>query len=219
MLLRAHQDAADINFFFEARKSSIDILYTTIFGGFPQDYDRILNFNEYWESILRDFPSGVDELVGKIIESHDDASLVPFLIADTFYSWPATIAKKYNILIVSFWTEPALVFSIDYHLDLLRANGHFPSKGVESISSKDLMSYLQAVDITTVIHQIVLKAFDQVTREEVAKKIKRLMSGETSNLLRHEMKKMRSTVQNALADDGSTQRNFDQFLKDLRDEL
>ncbi|KAI3473280.1 hypothetical protein Pfo_030572 [Paulownia fortunei] len=174
MLSKAHHDGSveEIDFFSKARKSGLDIRYTTIYDGFPPDYDRILNFKEYWETILRDFPSRVDELVGKIIQ-FDDASLVPFLIADTFYSWPATIAKKYNILNVSFWTEPALVFSIDYHLDLLRENGHFPSKGnqgdlidfipgVQSIKSKDLMSYLQDVDITTITHQIVIKAFEQV---------------------------------------------------------
>ncbi|KAL0375054.1 UNVERIFIED_CONTAM: UDP-glycosyltransferase 86A1 [Sesamum radiatum] len=71
-------------------------------------------------------------------------------------------------------SEPALVFSIDYHLDLLRENGFFPSSkgnqedlidfvpGVKSIKPKDLMSYLQDVDITTITHQIVFKAFDQV---------------------------------------------------------
>ncbi|KAI3472058.1 hypothetical protein Pfo_028746 [Paulownia fortunei] len=55
-----------------------------------------------------------------------------------------------------------------------------------------------------------------VDRKEVADKIKQLMSGEMSNGLRHEIKKIRTIVHKALAEDGSTQRNFDQFLKDLR---
>ncbi|KAL0409945.1 UNVERIFIED_CONTAM: UDP-glycosyltransferase 86A1 [Sesamum latifolium] len=175
MLSKAHHNITrvdDVDFFSGARESGLDICYMTISDGFPPDYDRILNFNEYWEAVLRDFPSRVHELVGRIIQSNDE-SLVPFLVADTFYSWPATIAEEYNILNVSFWTEPALVFSIDYHLDLLRENGFFPSKGnqgdlidfvpgVQSIKPKDLMSYLQDVDITTITHQIVFKAFDQV---------------------------------------------------------
>ncbi|KAL0309691.1 UNVERIFIED_CONTAM: UDP-glycosyltransferase 86A1 [Sesamum radiatum] len=175
MLSKAHHNIThvdDVDFFSAARESGLDIRYMMISDGFPPDYDRILNFNEYWEAILRDFPSCVHEFVGRIIQSTDE-SLVPFLVADTFYSWPASIAEEYNILNVSFWTEPALVFSIDYHLDLLRENGFFPSKGnqedlidfvpgVQSIKPKDLMSYLQDVDITTVTHQIVFKAFDQV---------------------------------------------------------
>ncbi|KAI3472057.1 hypothetical protein Pfo_028745 [Paulownia fortunei] len=55
-----------------------------------------------------------------------------------------------------------------------------------------------------------------VDRKEVAEKIKQLMSGETSNGLRHEIKKIRAIVHKALAEDGSTQRNFGQFLKELR---
>ncbi|KAK4419229.1 UDP-glycosyltransferase 86A1 [Sesamum alatum] len=177
MLSKAHHNCSthveDVDFFTEARESDLDIRYTTISDGFPPDYDRILNFNEYWEAILRDFPSRVHELVGRILIQSNDESLVPFLVADTFYSWPATIAEEYNILNVSFWTEPALVFSIDYHLDLLRENGFFPSNGnqedlidfvpgVQPIKPKDLMSYLQDVHITTITHQIVFKAFDQV---------------------------------------------------------
>ncbi|KAL3825890.1 hypothetical protein ACJIZ3_021919 [Penstemon smallii] len=178
MLSKAHQDGVDdeeeaTNFFSKARKSGLDITYKTISDGFSLEYDRILNFNEYWESMLHDFPSRVDELIGDIIKS-SDSSLVPFLVADTFYSWPSTIANKYNILNISFWTQPALVFSIAYHLDLLKQYGNFPSKGndqeeqidyipgVGPISSKDLMSYLQDKDTTTIVHQIVYKAFDQV---------------------------------------------------------
>ncbi|KAK6147037.1 hypothetical protein DH2020_017949 [Rehmannia glutinosa] len=172
MLSKAHHSVEEVDLFSGARKSGLDIRYTTIYDGFPPDYDRILKFNEYWETILRDFPSRVDELVGNVILQSDE-SLVHFLVADTFYSWPANVAKKYNILNVSFWTEPALVFWIDYHLDLLREKGYFPSRGnqgniidfipgVQSIKSKDLMSYLQDVDISKTIHQIVIKAFEQV---------------------------------------------------------
>ncbi|KAK4396384.1 UDP-glycosyltransferase 86A2 [Sesamum angolense] len=70
---------------------------------------------EYWESMLLDFPALVDEFVGKIIQSNP--CLVHFLVADTLYSWPATIAEKYNLVNVSFRTETALVFSLIYHSD------------------------------------------------------------------------------------------------------
>ncbi|CAA3001804.1 UDP-glycosyltransferase 86A1-like [Olea europaea subsp. europaea] len=55
-----------------------------------------------------------------------------------------------------------------------------------------------------------------VTREEVANKIKNLTSGETSNGLRYEIKKMRKILQDALKIDGSSERDFDKFLKDLK---
>ncbi|KAL0338465.1 UNVERIFIED_CONTAM: UDP-glycosyltransferase 86A1 [Sesamum angustifolium] len=95
--------------------------------------------------------------------------LMAFPRTTTGFSTSTSIGK----LFYAIFHQPALVFSIDYHLDLLRENGFFPSKGnqedlidfvpgVQSIKPKDLMSYLQEVDITTLIHQIVFKAFDQV---------------------------------------------------------
>ncbi|KAK4421938.1 UDP-glycosyltransferase 86A1 [Sesamum alatum] len=167
----AHDGVGDVDFFVEARKSGLDIRYTTISDCFSLEFDRKLNMSEYWEGMIRDFPALVDELVGSITRS--DASAGAFiLVADTLYSWPAAIAKKHNLVNVSLWTEPATVFSIDYHLDLLRENGHLPYSngdnrinyipGVKSISSKDLMSYIQDPDAVPVLMKIVVKAFEQV---------------------------------------------------------
>ncbi|XP_011094740.1 UDP-glycosyltransferase 86A1-like [Sesamum indicum] len=167
----------EVDIFSEARDSGLDIRYTTISDGFPLEFDRIHNIDEYWESMFHDFPSRVDEFIGNLIES-SDPSLVPFLVADTVYSWPATIAKKYNLVNVSFWTEPALVFAIsNYYFDLLSTNGHFPRTddplysidyipGVELISNKDLMPYLHEVDTTTVTHKILIKAFEEVKKAD-----------------------------------------------------
>ncbi|GFP83195.1 UDP-glycosyltransferase 86a1 [Phtheirospermum japonicum] len=88
-----------VDIFSEARNSDIDIRYATISDGFPIEFDRYHNIDEYWESLLRDFPSRVDEFVGKTIESSD-----PSL----------------------FHCLPAMVFATNYYLDLLRENGHFP---------------------------------------------------------------------------------------------
>ena len=51
------------------------------------------------------------------------------LIANTFFVWTSKIAKKFGLSYVSSWTEPALVFTLYYHLDLLRKNGHFACQG------------------------------------------------------------------------------------------
>lgn len=165
----------DVDFFVGVRESGLDIRYTTITDGLPPDFDRILNFEKHWEAIFHDFPSRVDELVGNIIQS-DEASASPFvhfLVADTFYSWPATISNKYNILNVSFWTQPALVFAIDYHLDLLKERGYFPIKGdeeqlidfipgIQPIKTKDLMSNFKDLDIASTTTKVVIDAFEQV---------------------------------------------------------
>lgn len=81
--------------------AALDIRYATISDGFPLDFDRDLNFIDYWESLIRYFPSRVAEFVGDIILS-SDPSVPPFLVSDTFASWPAMVAQKHNLVNVSF---------------------------------------------------------------------------------------------------------------------
>ncbi|KAL3825883.1 hypothetical protein ACJIZ3_021912 [Penstemon smallii] len=155
----------EIDFFSEARKSGLDIRYTTINDGFPLEFDRYINYVEFWKSLLQDFPARVDDFIGEIMQS--EQSMVTFLIADTFFSWPPTIAKKYNIVNVSFFTQPALVYSI----------GHYPLKesvveeinyipGVKSISTKDLMHFLKEGEIKTMQHEVCSMAFQEVKKAD-----------------------------------------------------
>ncbi|KAL3839688.1 hypothetical protein ACJIZ3_024279 [Penstemon smallii] len=158
-LSKAHNNNInEVDFFSEARESGLDIRYTKINDGFPVEFDRDILQDEYWESILRDFPARVDEFIERRIKS--DPFSTHFIVVDTSYSWPATIAKKYN-LNVSFWTEPALVFSLIYHLDLLRENGHCPCK-VESISTKDIMPYLKESESKTIVYRALSTSFQHV---------------------------------------------------------
>lgn len=55
-----------------------------------------------------------------------------------------------------------------------------------------------------------------VERKEVAEKIKNLMSGSVSERLREEIKKFNLMLRNAVEENGSLERNFDQFIKDLK---
>ncbi|KAL6998208.1 hypothetical protein U1Q18_008334 [Sarracenia purpurea var. burkii] len=162
--------------FAETRKSGLDIRYATVSDGLPVGFDRSLNHDQFMECVLHALSAHVDELVGKIVVRSEPP--VTCLIADTFFVWPSMIAAKYNLVNISFWTEPALVFTLYYHLDLLRKNGHFGSHdtredpidyipGVRSIKRMDLMSYLQTTDISTVVHQIIYRAFDDVKRADM----------------------------------------------------
>ncbi|XP_020420789.1 UDP-glycosyltransferase 86A1 isoform X2 [Prunus persica] len=166
------EDQDDI--FATARKSGLDIRYKTVSDGFPLAFNRFQNHNQAVEGLLYVFPAHVDELVGNLVQS--DPS-VTCLIVDTFHPWSATIANKYNLVNISFWTEPALVLSIYYHLDLLRERGHYGSHdnredtvdyipGVQAIEPKDLMSHLQEADISTPMHRALHKAFHEVQRAD-----------------------------------------------------
>ncbi|KAI3472054.1 hypothetical protein Pfo_028742 [Paulownia fortunei] len=170
-----HINTSEVDFFSEARESGLDIRYTTISDGFPLEFDRDLHLVEHWESLLRDFPALVDEFVGKMIQS--DPYSVHFLVSDTVYAWPATIAKKYNLVNVSFWTEPALVFSLTYHWGLLTEKGHVPCKdnveeeinyvpGIESINTRDIMPYLKEAGLVSIVYKTLYQAFEEVKKAD-----------------------------------------------------
>lgn len=165
--------------FAKARQSGLDIRYATVNDGFPLSFDRSLNEDQFVEGLIHVFSAHIDELVGNLVHSESESESPPTcLIADTFFVWGSSIARKYNLLFVSFWTEPALVLTLYYHLDLLRQNGHFASPvnrkdtidyipGVKAIEPRDLTSYLQAHDIWTVVHRVIYKAFEDVKRADI----------------------------------------------------
>lgn len=121
--------------FAKFQEFGLDIHYQTVSDGFPLEFDRFsgTNTEDFWEGFLIKYPFHVDEIVGKLVELENPKPTC--LIVDTFYAWGTAIANKYGLVSVSFFTEPALVFTIDYHLDLLVQNGHFGSNGNFSISS------------------------------------------------------------------------------------
>ncbi|XP_051132272.1 UDP-glycosyltransferase 86A1-like [Andrographis paniculata] len=169
------QATEDIDIFSEARKSGLDIRHTTVSDGLPLEFNRVFHLEDYWEHMLVNFPAHADEVVGRII--HADPYLLHFLVADTFYGWSATVANKYNIANVSFWTEPALVYSLIRHSELLRENGHFPCKdnvaeeityipGIKTVHTKDFMPYLKESDVETTSYKLVFTAFKEESKAD-----------------------------------------------------
>uniref|UniRef100_A0A7N0RCN2 Glycosyltransferase n=1 Tax=Kalanchoe fedtschenkoi TaxID=63787 RepID=A0A7N0RCN2_KALFE len=169
---RTHTQDADDDIFASVRQSdSLDIRYLVVSDGLPLNFDRSLNHDQYMAALLHVFSAHVEDALIDIV-SDDTRPPVTMLIADTFFVFPATLAKRFGILYVSFWTEPALVFTLYYHLELLRQNCHFACNdvredridyipGVKSIEPKDMPSYLQESDSASVVHQIIFKSFQE----------------------------------------------------------
>lgn len=122
----------DDDIFAAARNSGLNIRYVTISDGLPVGFDRSLNHDQFMASLLHVFSAHVEEAVEKIVKSGPPVNC---LIADTFFVWPSKLAKKFGILYISYWTETALVFTLYYHVDLLRLNSHFGCIG-KSLSLK-----------------------------------------------------------------------------------
>ncbi|XP_050232079.1 UDP-glycosyltransferase 86A2 [Mercurialis annua] len=160
--------------FAKARESGLDIRYKTVSDGLPVAFDRSLNHDQFMAALLHVFSAHVEEAVAEIVSSGED---VHCLIADTFFVWPSKIAYKFGLLHISFWTEPALVFTLYYHVDLLRLNCHFACQdcredtidyipGVKGIEPKDTMSYLQETETTSVCHQIIFNSFNDTKKAD-----------------------------------------------------
>ncbi|KAL8140616.1 hypothetical protein V2J09_006637 [Rumex salicifolius] len=170
--------ASSADIFEEARNSGLDIRYETIGDGFPLGFDRSLNHDQFFEGFLHVFPAHVEELLKKLL-TEEGGERARLMIVDSFFVWPSMLASKYEMLYASFWTEPALVLSLYFHLDLLKLHGHFGSQknredsidyipGVNSINPKDVMSYLQPTcyDIDTICHRIIYQAFADAKRAD-----------------------------------------------------
>ncbi|XP_011620495.1 UDP-glycosyltransferase 86A2 [Amborella trichopoda] len=161
--------------FFGAREAGLDIRYRVVSDGLPLEFDRSLNHNQFMFSLLHVFSAHVEKIIREVAL---DGPPISCIIADTFFVWVAPMAEKFGVPHISFWTEPALVFSLYHHAHLLRQHGHFDSEGknrkdpidyipgIPSIDPKDIPSYLQVSDTSTVVHQIILAAFNGAKRAD-----------------------------------------------------
>ncbi|KAL9243249.1 hypothetical protein vseg_017159 [Gypsophila vaccaria] len=155
------------------RGSNLDIQHRVVSDGLPINYDRKGRLVEYVEWYLSGglYDHLVKNVIGKIIQKSNPK--VNVLIMDTFYPWASKLGQRFGLRCASFWTEPAIVFDLYYHVHLLRQFGHFDSPdtrtdpidyipGVDSIDPKDLMSYLQDKDSSTNMHKLIFMAYQDV---------------------------------------------------------
>ncbi|KAL3628502.1 hypothetical protein CASFOL_027548 [Castilleja foliolosa] len=155
--------------------SGLDIRYRTISDGFPLTFDRGLHREQFMMGRIHVLPAHVDEIVGQLVGLDPRPTC---LVADTFSTWGYDVARKYGLVFVSLWTQPALVLSVYCHVDLLKKNGHYGSKdicskdtidyipGVKPLDPKNLVSFFQETDTSTPMHQIIHKAFSDVKKAD-----------------------------------------------------
>ncbi|MED6179596.1 hypothetical protein PIB30_002421 [Stylosanthes scabra] len=81
---------------------------------------------------------------------------VTAIIADTKLVWSIGVANRKNIPVASLWPMSATVYSLLYHFDMLKENGHFPIElseiGDEVVDYIPGMSPTQIRDLPTVLH-------------------------------------------------------------------
>ncbi|RWV78521.1 hypothetical protein BHE74_00030041 [Ensete ventricosum] len=157
--------------FANARSMGMDIRYELVSDGLPVSFDRDMHRDQFSDAFYHLLPAHVEELMRKLLLAEPP---IDVLISDTFAVWPSTLAKKFGLPYVSFWTESALVFAIYYHMNLLVENGHFGSPtetrkdtityipGVPSIEPTDLVSFFHSPEASWRVLRNVGKAFEEV---------------------------------------------------------
>uniref|UniRef100_M1CSP1 Glycosyltransferase n=1 Tax=Solanum tuberosum TaxID=4113 RepID=M1CSP1_SOLTU len=164
----------DDNPFSHGQKCGLDIRYAKISDGFPLSFYWSANANQFVEGLIHVFQAHVDDFIENLVLSKPNPP-ISCIIADSFHVWGSTISKKYNLVNVSFWTEPATVLTAYYHMDLLKSNGHFGCHdkcedtirylpGVQAIEPTDLPSYFQDADPNTVMHRFVFKCLEDAQK-------------------------------------------------------
>jgi len=101
-----------------------DVSYELVSDGLPVGFDRSLHHDDFMGALFHALAAHVEQLLRRVVVDPG----ATFLVADTFV-WPATLARRLGVAYVSFWTEPALIFNLYYHIDLLTQNGHFRCSG------------------------------------------------------------------------------------------
>ncbi|KAG6470037.1 UDP-glycosyltransferase 86A1-like [Zingiber officinale] len=156
-----------------ARSQGLDIRFQSLKDtvNLPAAH-RSWNHDTAINAMLHHAFAPMEELLQKLLREDPPVTV---LIADTFNTWPSAMAKKYDLIHVSFWTQPALVFSLHYHKDLLISNGHFASPdrnrkdtavryipGIPEIEPHELASIYQDKDASSLVHQFTFKCFDEL---------------------------------------------------------
>ncbi|XP_060201496.1 UDP-glycosyltransferase 86A1-like [Lycium barbarum] len=172
------QNSTIHDIFEKFQESGLDIHYQTVSDGFPLEFDRFSGSNQddFLEGFLLNYPVHVDEVVGKLVELENPKPTC--LVVDTFLAWGTKISNKYELVSVSFFTQSALMFTIDYHLDLLLKNGHFGSNddrkdtidyipGISAIEPSDLPSYFKTKETSTILHQTIYKGLEDAKKSDI----------------------------------------------------
>jgi hypothetical protein len=140
----------------EARNPGLHIRSAQISDGLPLDFDRSAKFFDFMCSV-DNMGEELEQLIHNLNKTRHPISCV---IADTLLFWSLDVTKKFGIPWISFWTQPATIYSIYYHAHLFEAHRQSLYKGsvnednilfdyipgVPTLHPRDLPSFFQERD-------------------------------------------------------------------------
>ncbi|XP_008463842.2 UDP-glycosyltransferase 87A1-like [Cucumis melo] len=98
-----------------------NIHFVTIPNVIPSELHRANDFPGFIRSVQTHMEAPVETLLRRLEPP------LTAIIADTFGIWAVQLGKRLDVPVASLWPMSATVFSILYHFDLLKENGHFPA--------------------------------------------------------------------------------------------
>lgn len=104
----------------------LQIRSAQISDGLPLDFDRSANFFDFVRSVDNNMGQELEQLIQNLNKSHP----ISCVIADTILFSSFDMTMKFGLPWISFWTQPAIIYSIYYH-DRLLEDSIFKGSGVE----------------------------------------------------------------------------------------
>ncbi|KAL8057970.1 hypothetical protein ABFX02_04G218400 [Erythranthe guttata] len=157
--------------FIGADEKPPEIRFATIPNVLPSELDRAADMPSFVGATQTKMGEPFELLLDRL-----DAP-VDFIIADTFLNWAVELGNRRNIPVASLWPMPASVFSVFYHFDLLRRNGHYPfdlsERGDERVDYIPGIESIRLADIPSIAHmkdqcllRLVLRIFPNVPKAQ-----------------------------------------------------
>ncbi|RYR79522.1 hypothetical protein Ahy_A01g004330 isoform B [Arachis hypogaea] len=127
-----------------------NVRFATIPNVIPSELDRAKDFPAFMNAVSTKMEGPFEDLLDRLDPP------VTAIIADTKLVWSIGVANRKNIPVASLWPMSATVYSLLYHFDMLKENGHFPIQiseiGDEVVDYIPGMSPTQIRDLPTVLH-------------------------------------------------------------------
>ncbi|KAK6234574.1 UDP-glucuronosyl/UDP-glucosyltransferase - like 10 [Theobroma cacao] len=128
-----------------------NIRFGTIPNDFTSELDRSGNYSpDFFEEVLRKMEAPVEQLIDRLEPP------VTTIVYDAYLTFAVRVGNRRKIPLASFWTMPALVYSVFHHFDLLVQNRHFPinllEQGEQRVDCIPGISSIRKVDLPTCLY-------------------------------------------------------------------
>ncbi|KAF4359223.1 hypothetical protein F8388_005332 [Cannabis sativa] len=127
-------------------KPDNNIRFQTLPNVIPSEHVRANQLADFYEAVATKLEAPFEELLVDL--DNDKVRLPPVrvIVSDSLLGWPVEVGGRRNIPVASFWPLSGCMFSVLYHFDRFKQNGHFPIKLSER--GHELVDYIPGIRST-----------------------------------------------------------------------